>query len=273
MERPITEWLAAIQRNEAEDYDNVFLFTGEEGSGKSNTAIQVFAYLDSTAARRVQWARRDARAARDAWRLDPDPMNLEALQKAAEALGKAHVEASHARKGQGFDVDRIVFTRESVFQTIDDVPKGGAFLWDEADINRRKAMHGDLLDVIDTLQTNRAQLLKFGMCFPRGGSADRQILERIRWLVHHPRKGIAEVTRYWTEERATPKGIETVLKWKRWGTYHVHPNKGAFWNAYLKKKEDHMRSTRRRKGGMVVDIEAIRPIVQQLRRLGQEGQS
>lgn len=277
MDRPITDWLKEIRRTELDDYDNVFLFTGDEGNGKSNTAVQVFAHLDPTPARRVEWARRACRQAREvcleAMRDSPAfKAGLEAILKAVEALVQARVYAEKAPKLEGFDRHRIVFTQDDVYKTVDHVPKGGALLWDEADINRRKAMHGDLLDLIDTLQSNRAQNLKFGMCFPRGGSADRQVLERIRWLCHHPVKGICEVTRYWTEEKQTKDGIETTLRWKKWGRYRVGPNKGAFWDGYLKDKETHMRSTRRRKSGSRLDVEAIRPILEELKRRYDRGE-
>jgi hypothetical protein len=119
------------------DYDDIHVFTGEEGSGKSKDMRVIFPRLDPT-----------------------------------------------------FSVDRIHFTQDDFLNQLGTLEPGQAIVLDEFRGHKRMAMHGDRLEMLDTLKEIRGLRLHVGIGFPHVTQLEGDILyQRIRWWNHIPRRG------------------------------------------------------------------------------------
>lgn len=119
------------------DYDDIHVFTGEEGVGKSKLMRGVFPRLDPT-----------------------------------------------------FGVDRIHFTQDDFLNQLGTLNPGQAIVLDEFRGHKRMAMHGDRLEMLDTLKEIRGLRLHVGIGFPHVTQLEGDILyQRIRWWNHIPRRG------------------------------------------------------------------------------------
>jgi hypothetical protein len=123
--------------SEESDYDDIHVYTGEEGSGKSLLMRMVFPRLDPT-----------------------------------------------------FTVDRIHFTQEAFLNQLGELEPGQAVVLDEFRGHKRMAMHGDRLEMLDTLKEIRGLRLHVGIGFPHVTQLEGDILyQRIRWWNHIPHRG------------------------------------------------------------------------------------
>lgn len=134
-----TPWFEECRRitSAESDYDDIHVFTGEEGVGKSKLMRAVFPNLDPT-----------------------------------------------------FDVSRIHFTQDDFLNQLGTLSPGQAIVLDEFRGHKRMAMHGDRLEMLDTLKEIRGLRLHVGIGFPHVTQLEGDILyQRIRWWNHIPRRG------------------------------------------------------------------------------------
>jgi hypothetical protein len=188
--RTVHEWLADCRSTVRRDLDNLILFTGAEGSGKSTVAVQVMRALDGS-----------------------------------------------------FGVERIHFGIRAFLGGAPGTPQFGAVLGDEMLVNKRKAMYGDTLELLDFLQICRGLNLHMGICFPHESLLDTAILNtRVRWKVHVAKRGSMVVSERRSRTFRAKGGVErTVHVWVERGRWRFGENTGPMWEAYLAKKAAHMR--------------------------------
>lgn len=169
-----------------------------------------------------------------------------------------------------FDLSRIHFTQDDYMDGIATTHKGGALLWDEARLNRRAAMHGDRLEIMDSMQDVRGLLLIHGWCFPYDEWMDDALEEhRIDWRLHCFRKGMFNLQR-------PISGKNRGRPWHDWetiDTFRFGPNSGSENRAYLAKKEAHMRSRfkvrgRGQQAALGLDVERALALVDEIKDLG-----
>lgn len=195
-----------------EDWDDVHLFTGPEGVGKTTWAFQVMRALDAD-----------------------------------------------------FGLHAVHFHHQRYLDYCKDAPPDSGALWDEGRLNKRRAMHGSTLDVLDFLQDCRALNLHLGICFPHEALLDNAVKDhRVRWRHHVVRRGLSKLMV--REERRGRSG-KPYWVWVETGDiFAFKENRGSMWAAYKRLKDDHMRrrdkdwqSLRREELGF--DFDAMRSIV------------
>jgi hypothetical protein len=169
------------------DWDDVHLFTGVEGAGKTTWAFQIMRALD------------------------PD-----------------------------FGLHAVHFPHDAFLDYCTHAPRDSAALWDEGRLNKRRAMHGSTLDVLDFLQDCRALNLHLGICFPHEALLDNAVKDhRVRWRHHIIRRGLSKLM---IRQERHGRGGKSYWIWVETGdVFAFKENKGALWQAYRIAKEDHMR--------------------------------
>lgn len=179
----IEKWLDVCRGLMQNDWDNVILFTGEVGMGKSTVMYQVLSALDAS-----------------------------------------------------FNTDRCHFTiGDFLSHTPRSTPRFGASALDEAHISGRKAMHGEMQRLNDYLQVCRGLNHHIGLCFHQENRVDKPIMERVRWNVHIPTRGVMQL-RVLKKRRLRPGESP----WRVVDAWRFDENKGAEWRRYMAKKKAHM---------------------------------
>lgn len=133
------------------------------------------------------------------------------------------------------DVERIHFTIPDALNQAPQTPRYGAWALDEAHVSGRKAMHGEMQRLNDYNQVSRGLNHHWGLCFHQDKRVDKPIMERVRWNLHIPRRGIVQL-------RVLKKNYlqQPQQPWRVVAAWRFRENSGPLWRRYLKKKHDHM---------------------------------
>jgi hypothetical protein len=136
---------------------------------------------------------------------------------------------------QRFTVDNIHYTIPGYIRSAGTTPRYGARLLDEVLISSRKSMFGEVQDLNDHLQINRGLNHHQGLCFPNRERVDKAISERVRWNIHCPSLGVAQLCvlkdNPWKQDQP----------WRVIDGWTFKPNEGTFRDAYEAKKTAHMK--------------------------------
>lgn len=187
----LTRWIKGCRKHVRQDYDNVILFSGKEGDGKSSVALQILRALD-------------------------DDFNLRHLHQ------------------------RVLMTTNDFLKHVRHVPPYGAILMDEALFRNRKGMTKGTINFLDYLQICRGRNHHIGLCFPHAYRLDKAILDdRVKWNCHIPRRGLLQIRK----RELLEVGDDMIGQWSApLIEADTYPNKGPFWEAYLRLKGAHMAS-------------------------------
>lgn len=151
----------------------------------------------------------------------------------------------------GFNVGRVSFGIQAFLKNAPKTPKFGAVLADELLANKRKAMYGETIELLDFLQICRGLNLHLLICFPHLDLFEGAILNyRVRWRIHVPKRGVFVLYERASKTLRGKWGQEkTVASWRVRGAWTFRENEGPIWDEYLLAKHNHMR-------GRGVDVEA-----------------
>ena len=142
-----------------------------------------------------------------------------------------------------FSAKRIAFTIRDWVALDKRTPRGKANHCDEALVSARKAMYGDNLALIDRLQVNRGMNHASGFCFPYAKRVDEPILDRVRYRIDIPQKGLRYYV-VWQREATSTRGRGGMMveefRWVERGRFTFGANSGPQWREYLDAKEAHM---------------------------------
>lgn len=184
-------WIKECRRLVERDWDDLMWFSGAEGSGKSDFALQVLSAVD-----------------------------------------------------ESFDVDRIVFGIVPFLRKVGGVPNKRAILGDELELSGRLAMHGPNTRFLQYLTECRGRNHHIAACYPHEEGFDNTVKNtRIRWRVHKPERGVAEL--YERERREWRKAggvVQANYIWKLLGRWKVQRTEGRLRREYDEKKNEHMRT-------------------------------
>lgn len=187
----VSDWVSKERRRvSAGDWDNVMLFSGVEGSGKSTWMRTIMKALD-----------------------------------------------------EGFNVDRIHFVLDQFLDSAPSTPRYGGVALDEARLNKRRAMHGGTIQMLDFLQDCRGLNLHIALCFPHESLLDAAVKDhRVRWNWHVTERGTVLLRHRIKKTIRTRRGPVDVFEWKTIQGFHYKDDKGTeLRTAYNAKKEAHMR--------------------------------
>ena len=161
-----------------------------------------------------------------------------------EGQGKSTLELQLARAlDPTIQLGQITFGVKEFLETAQGTEKYRVVCADELLVNKRKGMHGTTIRLLDFLQTCRSLNLHLLVCFPHEDLLDIAILNyRVRWKIHIPRRGLWVLSERISRTYKHRNGSEeTVFNWVERGKWTFEANTGPFWQAYLAKKEEHVR--------------------------------
>lgn len=201
----ITDWLNDCRRVVARDQDNIILFTGPEGEGKSTLLFQVMTALDPEfGADRAHFGIADFLS-----NVRP-PGGHETYQQRKRSLGVGDWSVA---------ADELEADSRASMTTL----------------NRRFNKF---------LREGRGLNLHIGICFPRAFRLDQAIFEdRVRYHIHVPKRGTFKLKERRDVIERQPSGEERALvRWIDRGTFpfHENPATNPQWRLYKAKKADHM---------------------------------
>lgn len=191
---PLTEWFDEAHRTVAHNYDNIVLIVGEEGEGKSETAL---AFLR---------------------KLDPSFSVNRVYRGVREFI--AH---SVPESGVTFN-ERLSNTGNGDYGE----------LVDEIDANSRRAMSSVNVDLGEYLKESRAMNKHTFICYPRAHRIDGIVLERVRWRFTVPQRGRLTIERKVLHERRDMRTQETHREYvfAPYGEYTIPKPSGDLIAAY-----------------------------------------
>lgn len=191
---PLEEWFEEAHRVVAQNFDNIVLIVGEEGEGKSETALQFLRKLDPGF--HIGRVYRGVR------------------QFIANSVPTEGVTFQERLENLGFgDYGELV---------------------DEIDANSRRAMSSVNVDLGEYLKESRAMNKHSFICYPRAHRLDGIVLERVRWRFTVPRRGMLTIERKVLHERRDPRTGEVHREYvfQHYGDYTIPKPSGPLIEAY-----------------------------------------
>lgn len=205
---PLSDWLDEAHRTVARNYDNIVLIVGEEGEGKSETALQFLRKLDASFS--IARVYRGVR---------------EFIAHSVPESGVTYNERL-SNTGAG-DHGELV---------------------DEIDANSRRAMSQVNVDLGEYLKESRAMNKHTFICYPRAHRIDGIVLERVRWRFTIPQRGRLIIERKVLNERRDPRTSEVHREYafQLYGEYTIPKPSGELIESYRAWKREGQRSLRER---------------------------
>ncbi len=92
-----------------------------------------------------------------------------------------------------FTVEHIHFTQPDFLDDAVGLEPGRALILDEFRAHKRLAMHGERQEFLDFLKECREMALHVWIGYPRVTQIDNDIMERVRWWEHKPKREVVEI--------------------------------------------------------------------------------
>lgn len=237
-------WLLAILNRLNAERDNWFIFTGEEGDGKSTNTRKVLRRLDYLMR---NWQTAEVQLVKDGpmvplrnhWKPNfPAPRPF--------ALGHG-VQANEP-------ADSIRFGQDSLLDLLSELEVGGIAVGDEIEGSKRLAMYADRQELLDHVKEGRALRHNVALCFPQFTDFEAIMTKkRFAWWVHSPKRGKMVVReRKSSGDNFDAHGeVYVATKWPKVGTYPIREGNDPWKPRYEVKKMSRMRdrNARRRDEG------------------------
>lgn len=221
--------------------DNWILNTGEEGEGKSTTARKV--------SRRMDHLMHNPEATVQMKVDGPyEPLNWYWTKMFPGTPRRFALEnhPGHNRPG-----DSIRFGQDALLSllTEEGLEVGGIAIGDEIEGNKRLAMHGKRLELLDHTKEARALRHNVWVNFPHVTEFEKSLFRtRMAWWLHHPARGVAVLR----ERRAKvvfnlDAEPEVDVKWPVVGQWRISPDNDPWEALYDQKKLSRMRARNERR--------------------------